>query len=307
MIVDKITDLIGNTPMFRFQAEDFGGKTDTTILAKLEFLEPGGSIKDRLGKYLIQEGLRTGKMNKETIIIEATAGNTGIGLALASIEYGLKTIFVVPEKFSVEKQKIMRALGAEIIHTPTSQGMRGAIEKAKELHGQMKNSYLPEQFFSVENPRSYQILGKEILEESNGRIDSFVAGVGSGGTLSGVGEYLRSFKKTARIVGVEPEGSILNGGAPGDHKIEGIGVEFVPRFFDEMSLDKVYTISDPEGFRMTRLLAEKFGLLVGSSSGAAFSAAVEESKILPSNSQILTIFPDGSERYLSKNIYDPFE
>ena len=304
MIVKNVKELIGHTPLFEFDAAALGGKKGSKIYAKLEYLNPGGSIKDRLGKYLIDEAFRERTINHETTVIEPTAGNTGIGLAIAGIEHGLKMIFVIPEKFSFEKQQLIEALGATIVHTPTEAGIQGAIEKAKELAKGQPNSFMPLQFHNQNNPAAYQAtLGPEIYQELHGKIDSFVAGAGSGGTFAGVATYLKKQKSSTRLAVVEPEGSILNGGPAHGHEIEGIGVEFIPQFFDDLLIDNIYTISDAEGFAFTRYLARNYGLLVGSSSGAVMAAAVKESLELPTGSSIATVFPDGGDRYLSKKIY----
>lgn len=304
MIVNDVTTLIGHTPLFEFEAEAFGGPATSKIYAKLEYVNPGGSIKDRLGVYLLKTALAEGKLKKGSTVIEPTAGNTGIGLALAAIKYGVKVLFVVPEKFSVEKQQLMKALGATIVHTPTKAGIVGAIAKAKDLHATIPNSYLPLQFENEDNSQAYTMsLGPEIFAELP-MIDSFVAGIGSGGTFAGTARFLKEKLPNLRLIGVEPEGSILNGGPAHGHEIEGIGVEFIPRFLTGLPIDHFATIRDATGFAYTRQLARSYGLLIGSSSGAAFAAAVEESQQLPAGSKILTIFPDGGERYLSKNIYE---
>ncbi|OTN76245.1 hypothetical protein A5886_001322 [Enterococcus sp. 8G7_MSG3316] len=305
MIVTDVKELIGNTPLFAFDADALGGKPGSRIFAKLEYLNPGGSVKDRLGLQLIHQAILRGEIDRQTTIIEPTAGNTGIGMALAGIEHGLSMIFVIPEKFSLEKQQLIRALGAQIVHTPTVDGIQGAIEKAKSLAKEIPNSYLPLQFHHAENPLAYsKTLGPEIYQELHGNIDSFVAGVGSGGTFAGVATYLAKQNAQIRMVAVEPEGSILNGGSAHGHEIEGIGVEFIPQFFDGLTIDTIDTISDEEGFRYTRHLAKQYGLLVGSSSGAALAASVKESWRLPSGSKIVTLFPDSGDRYLSKKIYE---
>lgn len=304
MILTTIHDYIGKTPLFEFTHDAYEIPKDSKIYAKLEYLNPGGSVKDRLGFYLIEQGLKTGKINQDTTIIEPTAGNTGIGLALASLNYHLKTIFVVPEKFSIEKQQLMKALGAEIIHTPTSLGMVGAIKKSQELAAKFENVYLPKQFENPDNPATYyHTLGPELIDELAGKIDSFVAGIGSGGTFSGTASYLKEQLSDIRLIGVEPEGSILNSGKASSHEIEGIGVEFIPPFIESLPITRFETISDEEGFYYTRALAKNQGLLVGSSSGAAFAASLKEVQQLPAGSTIVTIFPDASDRYLSKNIY----
>ena len=305
MIIDSIQAAIGDTPLMRFTHSNFSEIPEgSTIFAKLEYLNPGGSIKDRLGVHLINEGLASGEITNETTVIEPTAGNTGIGLGLAALEAGLSTIFVVPEKFSLEKQALMRALGASIVHTPTEEGILGAIEKAKQLQAAYKDSYLPLQFENPANPQAYyQALAPEIVADVGPAITSFVAGIGSGGTFAGVARYLLEQSPGLRLIGVEPEGSILNGGASHAHEIEGIGVEFMTAFLEGLPITGYATISDLLGFDMTKRLAREHGLLVGSSSGAAMAAAVAEAKQLPAGSHIVTIFPDSGDRYLSKNIY----
>ncbi|WP_199766879.1 PLP-dependent cysteine synthase family protein [Helicobacter felis] len=304
MIITAMTDIIGSTPIFKFTSQDYPIPQGSIIYAKLEHLSPGGSIKDRLGQYLIKEGLKTGKITSKTTIIEPTAGNTGIALALVALEHRLRTIFVVPEKFSLEKQQIMRALGAEVVNTPTKEGIKGAIAKSKELAKNIPHSYLPLQFENPLNPQTYyHTLAPEIFQELGTQITSFVAGIGSGGTFAGTAKYLKEKIPSLRLIGVEPEGSILNGGEPGPHEIEGIGVEFIPPFFADLEIDGFETITDQEGFDCTRELARKSGLLVGSSSGAAFVAALREVQRLPKGSVVLTIFPDMADRYLSKGIY----
>lgn len=303
MIYHNVTELIGRTPMLEITGYDI--PEGSRILAKLEMFNPGGSIKDRLGQKLIEAALQSGEITNQTTIIEPTAGNTGIGLALTAISYGMPTIFVVPEKFSQEKQQLMKALGAKIVHTPTEEGMKGAIQKAKELKDQHPNAYLPLQFENVRNPDTYyETLGPELIADLDHHYpDSFVAGAGSGGTFSGIARYLKEHNADILTAVVEPEGSILGGGQPGSHETEGIGMEFVPTFMKKEWIDQVYTISDQEAFFYTEELAKRNGLFVGSSSGAAFAGALKEAKRLPAGSTVITIFPDSSERYLSKNIY----
>ncbi|HCM84844.1 MULTISPECIES: PLP-dependent cysteine synthase family protein [Enterococcus] len=305
MIIDSIQAAIGHTPMLRFTHHHFTEIPEgSAIYAKLEYLNPGGSIKDRLGTYLIKEGMAQGKIKEGTTIIEPTAGNTGIGVALAALEAGLSTIFVVPEKFSLEKQALMTALGAKIVHTPTSEGISGAIAEAKRLHAEISDSYLPLQFENPANPAAYyQSLAPELMEDLGGDITSFVAGIGSGGTFSGVARYLLERDPSIRLIGVEPEGSILNGGESHGHEIEGIGVEFIPAFLEGLPISGFATISDGDGFAMTRKLAREHGTLIGSSSGAAMVAALAEVVKLPVGSRVVTIFPDAGDRYLSKDIY----
>jgi len=273
----NVKELIGNTPLVEITA--FPLPDGVRLLAKLESFNPGGSIKDRLGQALIQDALESGKLQEGGTIIEPTAGNTGIGLALSAIGKNLRVIFCVPEKFSVEKQAIMKALGAEIIHTPTEEGMKGAIKKAEELLKEIPNSYSPSQFSNPANPDTYyHTLGPEIWRDSDGHVDIFVAGAGSGGTFMGCARYLKEQNPNIKTVIVEPEGSILGGGEPGPHKTEGIGMEFLPPFMDTSYFDAIHTVPDDDAFQAVKELARKEGLLVGSSSGAAFVAAMAEAK-----------------------------
>ncbi|WP_449620577.1 PLP-dependent cysteine synthase family protein [Robertmurraya sp. Marseille-Q9965] len=302
-VYKNVHELIGQTPML--EITQFSLPEGVRLFAKLEFLNPGGSVKDRLGVELLREAIATGKIKEGSTIIEPTAGNTGIGLALAAINSGIKVMVCVPEKFSVEKQELMKALGAEIVHTPTEKGMKGAIEKASELLQEIPNSYCPQQFGNPANPNTYyKTLGPEIWDQLEGQIDVFVAGAGTGGTFMGTARYLKEQKVDIKTVIVEPEGSILNGGDPGPHKTEGIGMEFLPGYMDPSYFDAIHTVSDKNAFELVKELAKKEGLLVGSSSGAALYAALEEAKVAPKGTHIVVIFPDGSERYLSKKIYE---
>ncbi|WP_243386241.1 PLP-dependent cysteine synthase family protein [Bacillus kexueae] len=302
-VVRGIHSLIGQTPLFEITA--FPLREGVRLFAKLEFYNPGGSIKDRLGVELIEDALKTGKLKKGGTIIEPTAGNTGIGLALAAVQKDIQVIFCVPEKFSQEKQELMRALGAKVINTPTSEGMKGAIKKAKELAAEMPGAYCPQQFQNEANPNTYyKTLGPEIWEQTDGKINVFVAGAGTGGTFMGTARYLKEKNPSIKTVIVEPEGSILNGGEAGPHKTEGIGMEFLPPYMDTRYFDDIYTILDVDAFDRVKQLAKFEGLLVGSSSGAAFHAALKEAEKATPGTNIVTIFPDSSERYLSKKIYE---
>ncbi|WP_062515301.1 PLP-dependent cysteine synthase family protein [Halobacillus sp. KGW1] len=301
--VKNIQSLIGQTPMIELTHSDIPNQV--RIFAKLEFMNPGGSVKDRLGLKLIEDALEKGLIREGGTIVEPTAGNTGIGLALAAIGRGFRVLFVTPEKFSKEKQTLMRALGAEVIHTPTEEGMRGAIEKAEQLCLTIPGAYSPKQFSNEANPQAYtDSLGPEIYQDLNGEIDIFVAGAGTGGTFMGTARYLKGKKEEIKTVIVEPEGSILNGGKPGSHRTEGIGMEFLPSYMDTAYFDAIHTISDDVAFQRVRELARKEGLLVASSSGAAFEAALREAESAKPGSKIVTIFPDSSERYLSQGIYE---
>ncbi|WEZ09463.1 PLP-dependent cysteine synthase family protein [Priestia flexa] len=301
--VKSIHELIGKTPIV--EITKFALPKDVRLFAKLEYFNPGGSIKDRLGKELIERALATGKVTDGGTIVEPTAGNTGIGLALAAIPYNLNVVVCIPEKFSIEKQELMKALGAKVVHTPTSEGMKGAIQKAKELIETIPNAYCPQQFANADNPLTYyKTLGPEVYEQLDGHIDIFVAGAGTGGTFMGTAQYLKEQNPLIKTVIVEPEGSILNGGQAGPHKTEGIGMEFVPDYINTSYFDDIHTIEDDLAFKAVQELAAKEGLLVGSSSGAAFMAALKEAQKAKPGTNILTIFPDSSERYLSKKIYD---
>ncbi|MFO7312163.1 MAG: cysteine synthase A [Bacillota bacterium] len=302
-VYESVVDLIGGTPLVRIRK--FEGLDRVRLYAKLEFFNPGGSVKDRIGPHMIRAAESQGKLRPGGTIIEPTAGNTGIGLALAALEKGYRVILVVPEHFSQEKQALMKALGAEIVNTPREKGMAGAIEKAKELAAQIENSFIPQQFANPANPQAhYDTTGPEIYEQLQGQIDIFVAGVGTGGTFTGTARYLKEKIPGLRAVAVEPEGSILCGGQPGPHRTEGIGVEFIPETLDTRLIDKVYTVSDDDAFAMVKELARREGILCGSSSGAAFYAAWQEAKQARPGSTVVVVFPDSSERYLSKGIYD---
>lgn len=302
-VAKNVHELIGHTPVV--EITQFPLPEGVRVFAKLESFNPGGSIKDRLGQELLRDALETGKLKEGGTIIEPTAGNTGIGLALAAIGKNINVIFCVPEKFSIEKQQIMKALGATIVHTPTSEGMQGAIRKAQELASEIPNSYCPQQFANPANPRTYyKTLGPELWEDLDGQIDIFVAGAGSGGTFMGTATFLKEKNPNIKTVIVEPEGSILNGGEPGPHKTEGIGMEFLPDYMDPSYFDAIHTIRDEDAFRRVKELATKEGLLVGSSSGAAFHAALLEAEKAKPGTNIVVIFPDSSERYLSKKIYE---
>ncbi|WP_461240696.1 PLP-dependent cysteine synthase family protein [Paucilactobacillus sp. N302-9] len=303
MRVNSVYELIGHTPLLQL---DIPVPHQSQIFAKLEMFNPGGSVKDRLGVALIEDGINKGLIHSGTTIIEPTAGNTGIGVALATQKHHLPAILVVPEKFSFEKQTLMKALGAQLVNTPAADGILGAIDKAKTMATQMDDAYVPLQFENKANPSIYETtLAPEILADlDNQKIDAFVAGAGSGGTFAGTAKTLKAVYPDIQTVVVEPEGSILNGGQPHPHRTEGIGVEFRPPFFADAPISDIKTISDQDAFANVALLAQKQGLFAGSSSGAALAAALQVAEQLPEKSTIVTIFPDSSERYLSENIYD---
>ncbi len=296
-----VKSLIGHTPIV--EITQFPLPDGVRLFAKLEYYNPGGSIKDRLGIELIRDAEEKGLLNKGGTIVEPTAGNTGIGIALAAVGTGYRVIFVVPERFSQEKQELMRALGAEIVNTPTEKGIRGAIVKAQELATEL-GAYCPQQFANPANPQAhYRTTGPEMWSQMDGNIDIFIAGAGSGGTFMGCAKYLKEQNPQMKTVIVEPEGSILGGGEVGPHKTEGIGMEFLPPYMESQYFNEIYSVLDTDAFMMVKELAIKEGLLVGSSSGAAMWAALEEAKKAKPGTHIMTIFPDSSERYLSKKIY----
>ncbi|MGE5455119.1 MAG: cysteine synthase A [Methylocystaceae bacterium] len=302
-VIEDIRELIGNTPLLHIN--NFDLPRGVNIYAKLEYFNPGGSVKDRFGLVMLEEAERRGEILPGSTIIEPTAGNTGIGLALAAINRGYRVVFVVPQKFSQEKQVLMKALGAEVINTPTEDGIEGAINRAKELSNAISGSFVPNQFYNQANPLAhYRTTGPEIYQQLEGKIDYFLAGVGSGGTFTGTARYLKEKDASILTMAVEPEGSILGGGNPGSHKTEGIGVDFIPETLDLNLIDQVITVSDENAFNMVNELARKEGVLVGSSSGAAFYAAWQLAQQINKSSNIVTIFPDGSERYFSKQIYN---
>ncbi|MFC3041130.1 PLP-dependent cysteine synthase family protein [Virgibacillus xinjiangensis] len=301
-VLRSVHELIGETPLV--EITHFPLPKGVRLLAKLEGFNPGGSVKDRLGRKLMEEAFNAGRLRRGGTIIEPTAGNTGIGLALAGLQKDIRIIFCVPEQFSMEKQSIMEALGAEIVHTPQEEGMKGAIRRTEELLEEIPGSCSFRQFSNTANPLAYyETIGPEIWGDLEGAVDVFVAGAGTGGTFMGTARYLKERNPNIRTSIVEPEGSIIGGGKPGPHLTEGIGMEFLPDFMDRKLMDAVHTVADADAFRMVRELARKEGLLVGSSSGAAMYASLKEAEHAPAGSTVVTIFPDGSDRYLSKRIY----
>jgi O-acetylserine dependent cystathionine beta-synthase len=301
--VKHVSELIGHTPLIEITS--YSLPKGVRIFAKLEYFNPGGSIKDRLGQFLLKRAFDEGKLKEGWTIVEPTAGNTGVGLALAAIQFKVNAIFVTPEKFSLEKQTLMRALGATVVNTPTAFGMQGAIEKAKELLEEIPHSFYPGQFQNFANPDTYyESLGPELYEELDGKIDIFVAGAGSGGTFMGTSRFSKEKLPHIKTVIVEPEGSILNGGEAGSHRTEGIGMEFLPPFIDRDYFDFIHTISDKDAFFRLAEIGRNEGLLIGSSSGAALEACLREAKQAEPGTKIVTIFPDSSERYISSGIYE---
>jgi cysteine synthase A len=302
-VADDITELVGQTPMLRFRRIAPANAAD--VYAKLEYLNPGGSVKDRAAIGIIKKAEEQGLLKKGSTILEATAGNTGVGLALIGVARGYRVIFAVPEGFSEEKCKIMRALGAEVMRTPEADGMMGAIRKVKELAANIPDSFTALQFENQANPEfHYQTTAREIFEQMEGNIDAVVMGVGTGGTFSGVARFIKEKLPHVLTVAVETQGSILQGGAPGKHKVEGIGVSFIPKTFDARIADEIMMVHDPEAFEMVKQLAAKEGVLAGSSGGANSYAAVSIAKRLGPGKRVVTIIPDSAERYMSKKIFE---
>jgi cysteine synthase A len=302
-VAEDITELVGETPMLHLRRIAPAGSAD--IYAKLEYLNPGGSVKDRAAIGMISRAERDGKLRKGSTIIEATAGNTGIGLSLIGVNKGYRVIVVVPERFSEEKVKVMGALGAEVIRTPDAEGMQGAIAKAREIAAGIPNSFVALQFENPANPEfHYETTAQEIYEQMQGRIDALAIGVGTGGTFSGVARFLKQKNPKILTVAVETQGSVLQGGPPGQHKVEGIGVSFVPKTFNREYCDEIIMVSDEDAFSTVRDLARKEGVLGGSSAGANVFAAIQIAKRLSSGKRIVTVIPDAAERYLSKNIFE---
>lgn len=298
---NDIKEMVGNTPILKLN--NLNVRREIGIFAKLESFNPGGSVKDRIGLYMIDSAEKKGLLNKGYTIVEATAGNTGLGVALGALNRGYKVIFVVPEKFSQEKQILMKALGAEIINTPKEEGMLGAIEKSQELLNNIPNSISLKQFENEDNPKAhYLTTGPEIYMDMEGNIDYLVAGAGSGGTFTGVARYLKEKNKNIKSILVDPEGSTMGGGTEGCYGIEGIGNNFIPETMDMSLVDKIIKVNDEEAFYMVRKLAEKEGLIVGSSSGAALVGALKLAQSIDKGN-IVVVFPDRGDRYFSKNIY----
>jgi cysteine synthase A len=302
-IYDNLLDLIGNTPLLRLKKIEKVNHAE--IYAKLEFLNPGGSIKDRAALGMVLAAEKEGKLKEGFTIIEPTSGNTGIGLALIACLRGYRSIIVMPKKYSQEKMDLVKALGAELELTATEEGMEGAIKRAEQLTQEVPNSFLPNQFYNLANPEyHYQTTGPEIYQQMEGKIDAAVIGVGTGGTFTGVTRYLKEKIPQVLAVAVQPEGSILDGGTYKSHKVEGIGVDFYSPTLDLDLIDRVITVSDDDCFATARLLACKEGLLVGGSSGASVYGTLHIAKELGKGKKVVTILPDGAERYLSKGIFD---
>lgn len=303
----KITDLIGNTPLLELTNFEREEQLQATVLAKLEYFNPAGSVKDRIAKAMIEQAEKDGILKQNSTIIEPTSGNTGIGLAAIAASKGYKIILTMPETMSIERRNLLKAYGAELVLTDGTKGMKGAIEKVQELSEEIENSFIPSQFTNPSNPKMhYNTTAPEIWEDTEGKIDIFVAGVGTGGTISGVGEYLKSKNPNVKIVAVEPSGSpVLSKGISGPHKIQGIGAGFVPKTLNTEIYDEIITVENEDAFKTGRTLAQKEGLLVGISSGASVYAASILAKRPENKGKIIVaLLPDTGERYLSTPMFN---
>ena len=306
-IATKITDLIGHTPLLELKnlQEKLGLKAK--IVAKLEYFNPAGSVKDRIAKAMIDDALKSGKLTKDSVIIEPTSGNTGIGLASVAASYGLRIILTMPETMSVERRNLLKAYGAELVLTDGTKGMKGAIEKADELARTTPHSFIPGQFTNQVNPKTHEeTTGPEIWEDTDGKLDAFVAGVGTGGTISGAGKFLKSKKSDIKLVAIEPAASpVLSKGVAGPHKIQGIGAGFVPETTNNKILDEIITVENEDAFSTGKELARTEGFLVGISSGAALWAAIQLAKRPEYEGKtIVVLLPDTGDRYLSTPLFN---
>lgn len=305
-IAKKLTDLIGKTPLLELSNFNKENGTLATIIAKLEYFNPGGSVKDRIGLSMIAEGEKQGLIKKDTVIIEPTSGNTGIALAFVAASRGYRLILTMPETMSIERRNLLKALGAELVLTPGPDGMKGAIAKAEELHLTINNSFVPQQFNNPANPEIHRkTTAEEIWNDTDGKIDVFVSGIGTGGTITGVGEVLKKRKPGIKIIAVEPADSpVISGGKPGPHKIQGIGAGFIPAVLNLKIIDEIILVKNEEAFKTSRDLARSEGLLVGISSGAATFAALQLSlRSEYAGKNIVVVLPDSGERYLSTILY----
>jgi cysteine synthase A len=305
-IYQNLTDLIGNTPLLQLNNYNASHNLEARLLAKLEYFNPAGSVKDRIGYAMIKDAEDRGLLNPNSVIIEPTSGNTGIALAFVAAAKGYKLVLLMPDTFSIERRNLLKALGAELVLTPGSEGMPGAIRRAGELAAQTPNSFVPQQFENPANPAIHRATtAEEVWNDTDGQVDIFVGGVGTGGTVTGVGEVLKSKKPGVKIVAVEPfDSPVLSGGSPGPHKIQGIGAGFVPAVYNPNTVDEIFKVRNEEAYEAARKLSKTEGLLVGVSSGAATFAATEIAK-RPENKgkTIVALLPDTGERYLSTPLW----
>ena len=305
-IYTSVDQLIGKTPLLEFTNVEKKLGLSAKVIGKLEYLNPAGSVKDRVAKFMIDEAEKSGKINKDTVIIEPTSGNTGIGLASVASARGYKVIIVMPDSMSAERQLILKAYGAELVLTDGSKGMAGAIEKANELAKEFSNSFIPGQFVNFDNPKAhFNSTGPEIYDDMDGNVDFFVAGIGTGGTISGCGEFLKSKNQNIKIVGIEPfDSPVLTEGKSGSHKLQGIGAGFIPKVLNTKIYDEIIKVKTEEAYETARMIGVMEGVLVGISSGAAAFAAIELAK-RPENKgkNIVVLLPDTGDRYLSTDLF----
>ena len=302
-VAEDITQLVGETPIL--QLKRLVGPDSADVFAKLEYLNPGGSVKDRAAIGIIRRAEGEGRLGPGSIIVEATAGNTGIGLALIGVNRGYRVMLFVPERFSEEKVMIMRALGAEVIRTSDAEGMEGAIRQAKELAAKNPKAFMAGQFENPANPNyHYETTAREIFEQMEGNIDAIVIGAGTAGTFTGLARYIKERRPKALTVVVETQGSVLGGGKPGKHKVEGIGTSFIPPNFDRSVCDEVFMVTDTQAFDTVKQLAAREGVLAGSSGGANVFGSLEIARRLGTGRRVVTMIPDSAERYLSKRIFE---
>ncbi|MCR5763421.1 MAG: cysteine synthase A [Treponema sp.] len=306
-IAKKITDLTGHTPLLELSNTEKKLGLKARLLAKLEYLNPAGSIKDRVAKAMIDTALKEGKISKNTVIIEPTSGNTGIGLASVAACYGMRCILTMPETMSVERRQLLKAYGAEIVLTEGSKGMMGAVEKANEMAKELPDSFIPAQFDNPVNAEThFKTTGPEIWEQTEGSVDIFIAGVGTGGTITGTGKFLKSKKESVKVIAVEPASSpLLSEGHAGPHQLQGIGANFIPSVLDTSIYDSITAVKNEDAFEAGKSIAKTEGVLVGISSGAALWAAIQEAKKEENSGKtIVVIFPDTGDRYLSTPMFN---
>lgn len=306
MVYKSVRELVGRTPLLELTTLEKEQNLQAKVVAKVEYFNPGGSIKDRIAKKMIEEAIANGEITEGTVIIEPTSGNTGIGLSLIAASYGYEVIITMPETMSVERRNLLKAYGAKLVLTDGTQGMKGAIAKAEELAKEYEKVYIPRQFENNNNPKiHYETTGPEIYRETEGKVDIFVAGIGTGGTITGIGSYLKEQNPNIKVIAVEPQDSpVLSGGNPGPHKIQGLGAGFVPNTLNTKIYDEIITVSNEDAFETGRNLARKEGLLVGISSGAATYAALQVAKREENiGKTIVVVLPDTGERYLSTAMF----
>ncbi len=303
-VVNSITELIGSTPMVKLNK--LVGKDDAQVYVKLEFFNPGSSVKDRIALSMIENAEKAGFLKEGSIIVEPTSGNTGIGLAMVAAAKGYKCILVMPETMSIERRKLLKAFGADLILTDGAKGMKGAIEKATEIAKENPSYFMPQQFENESNPEVHRnTTALEIIEQMDGQFDMFIAGVGTGGTITGVGEILKDKVENVKIVAIEPKDSpVLSGGQPGPHKIQGIGAGFVPKILNTKVIDEIILVENEDAMEMARRMAKEEGILVGISSGAAVWGALKKAKELGKDKKIVVVIPSYGERYLSTPLFN---